>query len=223
MRTILRVSIAACAILAACCACSADNSSNESGFWAPGVDSEWAIRRNLWPDGLGLGLRKGAQTAGFGFGTGSGMKIFGGTETHDLVLGRLCYGRVLTDVVGGQCWPRGNFEWRLELMGAGQYRPKDAYLIGLTPLLRYDFATGSRWMPFVDIGAGLSVTDIGRPDLSTGFEFNIQAGGGLNYFVRPNTALTLQYRYLHVSNARIAYPDHGVNIGVASTGMTWYF
>ena len=219
----MKLSIAACAVLVARSACAADDSSHESGLWSPSADSEWAIHRNLWPEGLGFGLQKGAQTAGFGFGTGSGMKILGGTESHDLVLGRLCYGRVLTDLVGGQSWPRGNWEWRVELMGAGQYRPKGAYLCGLTPLLRYDFATGSRWMPFVDIGAGLSITDIGRPDLSTRFEFNLQAGAGLNYFVRTNLALTIQYRFLHVSNARIAYPDCGVNIGVASSGITWYF
>jgi lipid A 3-O-deacylase len=151
------------------------------------------------------------------------MEVLGGSESHNLVLGCQFYGRVLTDVVGGQSWLRGNLEGRVELMGGGQYQPKGAYLFGLTPLLRYNFATGSRWMPFVDAGAGVSLTDIGQPDLGTPFEFNLQAGAGLNYFLRKNLALTLQYRFLHVSNARIDSPDYGVNANVVSAGLTWFF
>jgi lipid A 3-O-deacylase len=217
---IFGLSAVVCVALATQCALAADISTNVLSLWSSDTKLELAPRNDLWPEGLGFGLRKGTQTAGFNLGAGFGMKVLGGSGSHDLVLDRLYYGRVLTDMVGGQSWLRGNLEGRVELLGGGQYYPKGAYVFGLTPLLRYDFATGSRWIPFVDAGAGMSLTDIGRPDLGTTFEFNLQGGGGLNYFVRENLALTLQYRFLHLSNSRIGSPDRGVNADVVSAGLT---
>lgn len=185
--------------------------------------SDLRLPRRVWQDGIGSGLRKGTGQASLAFGAGVGMKVFGGSRAHDLVLGNLRYGRVLSDVVGGHSFLRGNWEGGLEWFGGGQYHPDGAYLFGFTPMLRYNFATGSRWMPFVDVGAGVSWTDIGHPDLSSKFEFNLQAGAGCHYFLKNNLALTLQYRLLHLSNARIDTPNLGVNSSLFSGGLTWFF
>jgi len=45
-------------------------------------------------------------------------------------------------------------------------------MAGFAPHLRYNFATGTRWIPYLEIGAGLSATSIGPTDLSHFFEFN---------------------------------------------------
>lgn len=151
------------------------------------------------------------------------MQGFGSTQAHDLLLGRVGYGHILTDVIDGNCCLRGNLEGGVEFLGCGQYNPSGAYLFGLTPLLRYNIATGSRWMPFMDAGAGVSATDIGRPDLGSVFEFNLQAGAGCHYFLKQNLALTLQYRYIHLSNARIATPNLGVNTSLVYLGIIRFF
>jgi opacity protein-like surface antigen len=192
---------------------------------AVALDVKPAVQQstNLWQGGIGSGMQKGAEEVSFALGTGIGMSDFGGKQTHDLVLGRVGYGRVLTDVVGGNCWLRGNLEGVVEFFGAGQYYPNGAYLFGLTPLLRYNIATGSRWMPFVEGGAGVSVTDIGRPDLGSVFEFNDQAGVGCHYFLKTNLTLTLQYRFMHISNAGIAAPNLGVNSSILSLGLCRFF
>jgi hypothetical protein len=78
------------------------------------------------------------------------------------------------------------------------------------------------WVPFVEAGAGLSYTDISRPDLSTNFEFNVQVGTGIGYFFSNNTALTFQARFLHVSNAGIEDPNYGVNTAVFLVGLSWF-
>lgn len=209
--------------LAAHSAAAADASTNAIASGRDSARLEPAQPTSVWRDGLESSLRKGAEEVGLALGAGIGMDTFGSTRAHDLVLGRLHYGRVLTDVIEGQGYLRGNLEGRVEFLGGGQYHPDSSYLIALTPVLRYNFVTGSRWMPFVDAGAGVSLTDIGRPDLSTTFEFNLQAGAGLNYFLRQNLALTLQYRYLHMSNAGIEKPNRGVDANVFSTGLTWFF
>src|SRR5260221_417308 len=133
------------------------------------------------------------------------------------------YGRMFSDVVGEQHWYRGNWEVLGELFGGGQYYPSKAYVVGLTPILRYNLATGRRWVPFIEGGAGATATDIGHPDLSTTFEFNVQGGVGMHYFWRENAAITVQYRFLHLSNAGIKSPNAGVNTSGVFVGLTCFF
>ena len=83
-------------------------------------------------------------------------------QAHDLALLSLAYGHMLGGVQGEGHWYRGNFEGRLELFGGGEYSPSNEWVIGLTPHLRYNFATGSPWIPFLDGGAGVTATGIGR-------------------------------------------------------------
>jgi len=90
-------------------------------------------------------------------------------------------------------------------------------------LFRYNFAVGHRLVPFVDLGGGVAATDIRNGDLSTTFEFNLQGGLGAHWFVRDNMALTLQYRFIHLSNAGIKYPNLGANTSTFLAGMTWWF
>jgi hypothetical protein len=54
------------------------------------------------------------------------------------------------------------------------------------------------------------------------FQFNLQAGLGLKYFFRPNLAATIETRFLHVSNAAIESPDHGVNTAVFLVGLALF-
>jgi hypothetical protein len=92
-----------------------------------------------------------------------------------------------------------------------------------TPMLRYNFATGSRWVPFVEAGAGLLVTDIGGADLSTEFEFHSVAGLGTLYRMNDRVALSLQTRFGHISNAGIDQPNRGVNEFEFLAGVSWFY
>jgi opacity protein-like surface antigen len=110
-----------------------------------------------------------------------------------------------------------------EFFGGLQFYPNSRYFVGLTPLIRYNFATGSRWVPFVDAGADLSATNINGPDLTGTFQFNLQGGVGTHYFLNDRTALTVQYRWLHFSNADIHEPNYGVNTQEFLVGASWFF
>jgi len=178
---------------------------------------------SLWPDGMGNGLRTDAHELGASVGLAIGTRTFGGRQRHHLVLGHIDYARLRTSVFQLPGGLRGSLDGRLEWQGAAQYAPDNAYVVGFTPVLRFNIATGSRWMPFVDAGAGLSLTDIRGPDLSTMFQFNLQGGFGCDYFLRDNLALTLQYRFLHLSNACIELPNNGVNANIVTIGLSRYF
>jgi len=138
-------------------------------------------------------------------------------------MGSLTYGHMLGPVVGESHWYRGNPELRLELFGGAQFDPDTRRFVGLTPHIRYNVATGTRWVPFVDGGAGVTAVSIGGPDLSGTFEFNLQAGMGILCFLRDTLALSVEARYLHMSSADISKPNLGLNGVTGLLGLAYFF
>jgi hypothetical protein len=180
-------------------------------------------RCGIWCSEVGDGFRKQVTEAGFNVGYGLGLRVFSGSQRHDLVLGDLHVGTMLTGVVAKDHFWRGNFELLGQVFGGEEVKPRNAYLVGVAPVLRYNFVTGTPLVPFIDGGAGATLTDIRGPDLSTDFEFNVQAGCGMHWFFTPNMAATLDGRWLHLSNAGIDSPNLGVNTVVVFLGMNWFF
>jgi hypothetical protein len=178
---------------------------------------------SIWEQGLGQGFRARTQSVGLGLGAAYGFAAFGGLEQHHFVLASLTYGYMLGPTLAPNHWFRGNFEIRAELFGGAQFSPSTDWIIGLAPHLRYNFATGSRWLPFIDAGAGVTATGIGRPDLSGTFEFNLQAGVGVRWFVTDTVALSCEARLLHFSCAGISQPNTGVNAILGMLGFTKFF
>ncbi|MFZ0829498.1 MAG: acyloxyacyl hydrolase [Verrucomicrobiia bacterium] len=178
---------------------------------------------NLWQGEVGEGFRSSVQTLSLTAGATAGFQAFGGQQDHDLALASLSYGHMLGQVVGDDHWYRGNWELRGEFFGGSQFSPSSYWLVGLTPHLRFNLATGTRWVPFVDGGAGVTATGIGPPDLSGIFEFNLQVNTGVNWFVRNNLALTIEAGYMHISCAGIHDPNQGLNCAKGMVGLTCFF
>jgi hypothetical protein len=180
-------------------------------------------RSRIWQNDTGQGFLPTAQLFSVEAGVAPGVATFGSRQAHDLALLALSYGHVLGHVMGEGHWYRGNFEGRLELWGGGQYSPSSEYVVGLTPHLRYDFATGTRLVPFLDGGAGVTATSIGPPDMSGTFEFNLKAIVGAYWFLRDHIALTGEAGYMHMSCAGIHHPNLGANNVCFMIGVTWFF
>jgi hypothetical protein len=197
----------------------------------PGTNSVAAIdlsppKSTIWRDGVGSGFLGSAQDLTIEAGVAAGMASLGSHQAHDLALLSASYGHMLSGVIAKDHWYRGNVEGRMELFGGMQYRPDvdtDGWIIGLTPHLRYNFATGSRLIPFVDGGAGVTAMGIGPPDVSGTFEFNLQGSVGVHWFLRDNLALTTDVRYTHYSCAGIHQPNSGINNVGFMLGVTWFF
>jgi hypothetical protein len=188
--------------------------------------SELSLNRvpeSIWEHGVGEGFRPDAQSITVSAGANYGIAMFGGKEQHHLALISLTYGHMLGHTWGGDHWYRGNPEFRLELFGGAQFSPTIDSLIGLTPHLRYNFVTGSVWIPFFDLGAGVSATSIGPPDLSGTFEFNLQATTGVQWFLKENVSLNLEVGYLHMSCGGIHDPNLGLNGVKGMLGITYFF
>jgi hypothetical protein len=177
----------------------------------------------IWDGAVGEGFSISAQSFGVSAGVVIGIQGFGSEQRHSLAMVSLTYSHMISPVAFANEWYRGNLELRMELFTGSQYSPTADWFVGLTPHLRYNFATGTRWVPFLDIGLGVTATQIGPPDLSGTFEFNLQGGGGVQYFLKDNLALAVDARYTHWSCAGISQPNNGLNGVTVLFGVNWFF
>ena len=177
----------------------------------------------MWVNGVGSGFRPSAQSLSLQLGASVGVLVLGGVQYHDLALASLSYGHMLGPVRFDDHWWRGNLELRGEVFGGEQFSPSQTWLVGFAPHLRYNFITGTRIVPYFDIGMGLAWTGIGVPDLGGTFEFNLQALGGAHWFIQDNLAITTDVRYLHISSGGIHNPNLGVNTILGTIGVSWFF
>ena len=133
-------------------------------------------------------------------------------------------GQVLTDEIGSGGWYGGNVELLIEPMAAYYWEPFDASAFGATLVLKYNFLDFGRWMPFWEGGAGGLWTDL-APDIeeqSTKWNFILQTGAGVSYFVNPNMALTTEARFHHISNANLGNRNTGINAWQINVGVSFF-
>lgn len=117
-------------------------------------------KSTIWQSRIGEGFLPTAQDFGVEAGIAPGIATFGSTQAHDMALLSLVYGHMLGRVKGEGHWYRGNIEGRLELFGGGQYSPSTESVIGLTPHLRYDFATGNDAKAIIQRDDGVTPTPV---------------------------------------------------------------
>ena len=70
-------------------------------------------------------------------------------------------------------------------------------------------------------GTGPLLTFQDTLEESTKFQFGSYFGGGLSYAVDDNSAITLELRQRHMSNASIKRPNSGVNSNYVMLGYYW--
>jgi opacity protein-like surface antigen len=96
---------------------------------------------------------------------------------------------------------------------------------GFNLLLRYDFATGSRLIPFLEAGAGILLstpqsTDRSSQFRASQFNFTLQVAPGLRYFITKQAALSLEYRFHHISDANTTEHNPGLNSDFVLLGLS---
>ncbi len=160
---------------------------------------------------------------GFGVGAGLGMTVLGTLLNHDLVFGYAGVGEILSEPLAEGKWYAGNLELWGELFAGVQYDPKTDYFAGLTPFIRYNFVTSERIVPFVEAGAGVSLTSIEGVDLEGKFQFNLQGGFGVHYFFDEDGSIVLQSRFFHFSNGGLRESNRGLNAVNFYIGYSWFY
>jgi lipid A 3-O-deacylase len=169
-------------------------------------------------------FRRGRQSIGIAAGHGVALPV-GGSASGELRDVQFLYFAPrwsvgLSDPMGAGTWYRGNFELVLEGTFLYGFEPRSGIAGGFTPLFRYNFLAGDRWVPFIQAGAGVLALDFDVRRQADGINFTPQAGVGLHYFLSERTALTGEWRYLHISNASIHRNNSGINSSVVLVGLT---
>jgi opacity protein-like surface antigen len=133
-------------------------------------------------------------------------------------------GYMLSDVKGDGWW-RGNYELAGEGFGSAVLHGPGGYIAGGTIWLRHNFVPRRAWalVPYFQAGAGAVSTDIERELVGEQFNFNLDLGLGVRYFVSSHWSVSLEYRYQHISNANLGRNNIGINAQGPILGVSCFF
>lgn len=133
----------------------------------------------------------------------------------------------LTGIIG-ESFYRGTLSWMTEVGVAEAYHPSSGYVFGFSPLmLEYKFVQpNAKIIPYLFTGAGFAYTDWNEKpfqrEIATNFEFLLHAGAGVEFYKTKHGALSLNYRFFHISNAGIKFPNIGINANLFTLGYSFF-
>lgn len=172
------------------------------------------------PEALfGRGKQALSLTTGYGWG-----HELSGSERDALdvqtipVLPRWSIG--VTDVVGEGAFYRGVLEAAVEGLFLVNLQPHAGSAQGGGLALRYDFLPWTRLVPYFGVGAGAVSLEYDLDTQADGFNFALWGEAGAHLVLGARVALTGGYRLMHISNARLAQPNLGVDTSFAVLGVT---
>lgn len=94
---------------------------------------------------------------------------------------------------------------------------------GLTGLARWVFAGRGRVRAYVEAGGGVLVGESGIEQTDCALLFTLQAGAGLLFFVSDRDAVSLGYRFHHISNGSLCDGNFSLNSAVFTLGLSTFF
>ena len=101
-------------------------------------------------------------------------------------------------------------------------RPAESYNVGAMPYLRHVFGSRSVVRPYVEGGGGgMWGTLAGTPEQPSDVNFLLMAGAGLSWFFSPHAAVSLGYRFYHISNGGLGDPNSGLNYNYPFIGLSY--
>ncbi len=156
-------------------------------------------------------------------GYGISHRYFGETRTQVQTWDTIArYGFFLSDEIGSGSWYQGRHELLTELpyhlaIDQGGRSMVGGYLLGC-----WKFTSWEDLVPYIFAGGGILFVDMGLPSMGTSLDFSYQGGTGLQYMLRKNVALQLEYRYHHISNAGTASPNEPINSSKFLLGVSFF-
>jgi Lipid A 3-O-deacylase (PagL) len=166
---------------------------------------------------LDVGTTEWMVTSGPAF----SVNLFHSVAGHRYFLQTVSWGRVLTGEHGpGKV--RGRFQWSFEIVPLyGQYHPDNTLGVGISPLLwRWNFAPSGKVAPFVELAGGALFTRDPVPAKTTRANFTAHVAYGMRYFLAPQTALVVGYRFHHISNGNRLQENPAINAHVVQFGLS---
>lgn len=159
-------------------------------------------------------------------GSPDSVDFIGRVPDTSLVLVGLRYGRILA------AWESLSLEYTFDILPAAvvfapervRRRDSTTYGAGVSPLgFKINFGQESWIKPFVAASIGFLYfqDEVPVPD-SSRFNFTPEIGAGLQFFLTPRTALTLGYKFHHISNAGRSDRNPGLDSNVIYLGYSFF-
>lgn len=173
--------------------------------------------------GEGVDIRTATREYSFLTGYGITHRGFGDTrtqvQTFDMI-GR--FGWFLSGELGTGSWYQGRHELLMELPLHLVVDPRVSPMIGGYLLGSWKFTSLEGWAPYVFAGGGILYVDLGLKSMGSRLDFSYQGGAGVQYFLEKDLALSLEYRYHHISNCGTAQPNEPLNSSKILLGVSLY-
>jgi lipid A 3-O-deacylase len=153
-----------------------------------------------------------------------GHSVSGGRTSTGVFNAGLRYGWILT----GPHLPgflRGRFEYAVDGVPLFLvFQPANtAYGVSFDPLgLKWNFEPHGRLSPYLELCGGALFTDHNVPTGTNTVNFTPQAAVGA-HILRAKYNVSLEVRYLHISNAGLATPNPGINSVQVRLGVGRFF
>jgi len=136
----------------------------------------------------------------------------------------LSYAIPMTREEMGASFYRGIVEYQCEAVMGQIVKPNQRMEFGFTPVgFKYNFsALQSDISPYAKFGFGCIYEPIGHHVQGTNFNFIIQTGFGVQYFLDDKTSIDIEYRYRHISNAHLRMPNSSINSNFVLVGVSFF-
>src|SRR5215471_9686880 len=151
---------------------------------------------------------------------GGGHSVSGGRGDTGVFNAGLRYGWVLTNP-HLPSFLRGRFEYAVDAVPVFlAFQPTNtAFGAGLDPLgLKWNFQHHGRISPYLELTGGVLFTNHDVPTGTNTVNFMDQAAFGV-HILQAKHNVSLEVRYLHISNAGLATPNPGVNTVQVRLGL----
>lgn len=132
-------------------------------------------------------------------------------------------GFFLSGELGKGSWYQGRHEVLLEIPYHLAVNYGGRSMVGGYVLGHWRFTALDGIVPYVLAGGGPLYVDLGLPTMGSKLCFSYQGGTGVQYFIDRKTALSLEYRYHHISNAGTASPNEPLNSTKVLFGVSVYY
>jgi lipid A 3-O-deacylase len=158
------------------------------------------------------------------FWAGGGHSVSGGRGNTGVFNAGLRYGWILT----GPHLPsvlRGRFEYAVDAVPVFLvFQPANtAYGVGFDPLgLKWNFERHGRLSPYLELTGGMLFTSHDVPTGTNPVNFTDQAALGVHILGAKHN-VSLELRYMHISNAGLATPNPGINTVQVRLGVGRFF
>ena len=112
---------------------------------------------------------------------------------------------------------------QLDVGGVGRSGYSSTWLVGIAPIMRWEFLQRDSWSMYADLGVGVAWTGEPVPAAGTSFNFTPQAGIGANFDLSGSLTGRVGLGWYHMSNARTGSNNPGLDAVSFNVGIEWRF